>query len=42
MHEYDEIDDRKIDVIATELVPQLVARLLDLMPPIPPDPSPES
>jgi uncharacterized protein with HEPN domain len=41
MHEYDEIDDRRIFVIATELVPDLVARLTALLPPLPSDPEPE-
>jgi len=41
MHEYDEIDNHRIFVIATELVPKLVAQLKALLPPIPPDPEPE-
>lgn len=42
MHEYDKIDNHRIYVIATELVPKLVDRLNGLLPPIPPDPEPES
>jgi uncharacterized protein with HEPN domain len=42
MHEYDEIDNHRIFVIATELVPELVAQLHALLPPIPPDPEPEA
>jgi uncharacterized protein with HEPN domain len=41
MHEYDDIDDHRIYVIATELVPKLVDRLTELLPPLPPDPDPE-
>lgn len=41
MHEYDEIDNHRIDVIATELVPPLVAQLVALLPPAPRDPDPE-
>jgi uncharacterized protein YutE (UPF0331/DUF86 family) len=41
MHEYDEIDNHRIYVIATELVPKLVEQLRMLLPPIPPDPEPE-
>jgi uncharacterized protein with HEPN domain len=42
MHEYDEIDHHRIFVIATDLVPQLVTQLQSLLPPVPPDPEPES
>ena len=42
MHEYDEIDNHRIFVIATELVPKLVAQLSALLPPIPSDPEPEA
>jgi uncharacterized protein with HEPN domain len=42
MHEYDEIDNHRIFIIATELVPKLVAQLTALLPPIPPDPEPET
>ena len=41
MHEYDEINDRRIFEIATQLVPTLVERLTELLPPIPPDLDPE-
>lgn len=40
MHEYDEIDNHRIFVIATELVPELVKQLEALLPPLPPDPEP--
>jgi uncharacterized protein with HEPN domain len=42
MHEYDEIDNHRIYIIATELVPKLVAQLETLLPPIPSDPEPEA
>lgn len=38
MHQYDKIDNHRIFVIATELVPKLVEILNGLLPPIPPDP----
>jgi len=38
MHEYDEIDQKRIFVIATDFVPRLVSSLRALLPEIPPDP----
>jgi len=40
MHEYDEIDQNRIFVIATDFVPRLVSRLRVLLPEIPSDPEP--
>jgi uncharacterized protein with HEPN domain len=41
MHEYDEIDHRRIFVVSTQLVPELVVQLTALLPPLPSGPEPE-
>ncbi len=40
-HEYDEIDNHKIFILATELAPKLATQLRSILPSIPPDPEPE-
>ena len=42
VHEYGEIHDDKIWRVATEYVPALIELLEPLLPPLPPDPEPET
>jgi uncharacterized protein with HEPN domain len=42
IHEYDKVEHERIFSIATELVPELIAQLEKALPPIPPDPEPET
>jgi uncharacterized protein with HEPN domain len=42
IHEYDKLEHERIFSIATELVPGLIAQLEEALPPIPPDPDPET
>jgi len=41
-HQYDEVDDHLMWRVATIRVPELIALVKPLLPPVPPDPEPET